>query len=79
MRAVNRFYENYARYPSPQDQDKLYHYFCEIKNEFYGDLNLEDHQDITSEFCRYEDSRLHNISALIGGVAAQEAVKLISH
>lgn len=28
---------------------------------------------------RYEDSQLHTIGALLGGVASQEIIKLITH
>ena len=36
-------------------------------------------KDHAVEIVRYGDTELHSISALIGGVAAQEAVKLITH
>ncbi len=29
--------------------------------------------------CRYEGSHLHTISSILGGIASQEAVKLITH
>ena len=33
---------------------------------------------VSSELCRYSNSEVHNISAVIGGVAAQEATKIIT-
>ena len=36
-------------------------------------------RDHAEEVVRYGSSELHTISALIGGVAAQEAVKIITH
>ena len=38
-------------------------------------MNEKHSQEIT----RYGGKCIHNISALIGGIAAQEAVKLITH
>ena len=34
---------------------------------------------ILEELCRYGASELHSISAFVGGCAAQEAIKLITH
>ena len=47
----------------------------------YGQTELPEHvsRDHAQEIVRYGGSELHNISALIGGVAAQEAVKIITH
>jgi amyloid beta precursor protein binding protein 1 len=36
-------------------------------------------KDHAIELCRYGGVELHNISALLGGVAAQEAVKILTH
>lgn len=36
-------------------------------------------KNIAEEFCRVNDAKLHNIAAIMGGVASQEAVKLITH
>lgn len=35
--------------------------------------------DYIAEFCRYAGGEIHAVSAFIGGVAAQEAIKLITH
>jgi amyloid beta precursor protein binding protein 1 len=35
--------------------------------------------NIAKEACRYEDCKLHPIAAIMGGIASQEAVKLITH
>ena len=35
--------------------------------------------DYISEFCRYGGGEIHAVSAFIGGVAAQEVIKLVTH
>jgi len=35
--------------------------------------------DAVEEICRYGGSEIHAIASFIGGVAAQEAIKLITH
>lgn len=47
----------------------------------YGQSELPEHlsRDHAQEIVRYGGCELHTISSLIGGIAAQEAVKIISH
>mmetsp|Transcript_26139 Transcript_26139/g.26002 ORF Transcript_26139/g.26002 Transcript_26139/m.26002 type:complete len:81 (-) Transcript_26139:11-253(-) len=43
-----------------------------------ADESFEYNYDHIHEIARYSNSTLHNIGALLGGVGAQEAVKLIT-
>ena len=35
--------------------------------------------DLVAEMCRYGAAELHCVAAVVGGIAAQEAIKLITH
>lgn len=41
--------------------------------------SLRPSRDQCEEICRYGSLELHNISSVLGGVASQEAVKLLTH
>lgn len=47
----------------------------------YGQIQLPTNliKSHAKEIVRYGGSEVHTVSALIGGVAAQEAVKIITH
>ena len=47
----------------------------------YGQSNVPEHMSRShaQEIVRYGGGELHTISALIGGIAAQEAVKIVTH
>jgi amyloid beta precursor protein binding protein 1 len=47
----------------------------------YGQCEVSEYltKDHAKEIVRYGGGELHTISALIGGVSAQEAVKIITH
>ena len=35
--------------------------------------------DLVAEMCRFGAAELHCVAAVVGGIAAQEAIKLITH
>ncbi|KAL4455130.1 hypothetical protein ABPG74_006512 [Tetrahymena malaccensis] len=78
QRAVNKFYQKNRRFPNPSDQAELSQIAAQIRETKYPNY-VAIEEGIIQEFCRYEDSRLHNIAAIIGGVASQEAIKLITN
>ena len=89
LRAVDRFYSKHNRWPGDNDitlesdQNQIYSELNSISKEYdiidlvSGDSTLLSTSHAV-EITRYGGSELHNISALIGGIAAQEAVKLIT-
>jgi len=105
LRALDLFYNKYARWPGESDHvleiDQL-ELFKEMRilcmehlqldpallgwniasvdtihaGEGANELLTKDH---AMEMVRYGGIELHNISALIGGIAAQEAIKIVTH
>ncbi|KAI4310359.1 hypothetical protein MLD38_035342 [Melastoma candidum] len=83
LRAVDRFAFNYNSYPGEfdgaMDED-----ISRLKMMAYGilsDLGCNGQtltEDLISEMCRFGAAELHAVAAFIGGVAAQEAIKLIT-
>lgn len=63
-----------------QDTDDVWVILQQLVVE-YGQTECPEHltKDHAKEIVRYGGGELHTISALIGGVAAQEAVKIITH
>ena len=41
-----------------------------------GGVSLSD--DLVREMCRFGASEIHNVAAIIGGVASQEAIKVFN-
>jgi len=86
LRAVDRFYSTHTRYPGYFD-DKLEMEtdIATLKacvNAVLSELSLPASSvkdEPIHEMCRFGASEMHNIAALIGGVASQEIIKLITH
>ncbi|KAK3085260.1 hypothetical protein FSP39_000802 [Pinctada imbricata] len=82
LRAVDRFYEEYSRYPGWYDDQvepdvhKLKSILMKLLQEWSIPPTIKD--DYVHEMCRYGASELHTVSAFIGGTAAQEAIKVIT-
>ena len=49
----------------------------DLSNEEYGDIN-EKLEKVAEDLARAEYGELHNISALTGGMVAQEMIKIIT-
>ncbi|KAK6174690.1 hypothetical protein SNE40_017921 [Patella caerulea] len=82
LRSVDKFYEKYNHYPGYYTQ-QVESDITELKaclSKLLQDWSLSStvKDDYIHEMCRYGASELHTISAYIGGVAAQEAIKMIT-
>lgn len=82
LRAVDRFYEEYNVYPGvytqqvESDVNKLKACVNKMIHDWGLSCTVKD--DFIHEMCRYGAAELHTLSAFIGGVAAQEAIKVIT-
>jgi len=82
LRAVQRFYTEYNRYPGQYaetvdgDVPKLKACTSKLTQEWGLTSCVKD--DFIQEYCRYGASELHSVAAYMGGCAAQEAIKLLT-
>lgn len=86
LRAADAFHTQYNRWPGSMDNDLesdvpllkqvLTGIVSELKPQPNGGLAVKD--DMIYEFCRYGGAEIHSVAAIIGGVGAQEAIKLIT-
>uniref|UniRef100_A0A8C2W9L4 NEDD8-activating enzyme E1 regulatory subunit n=1 Tax=Cyclopterus lumpus TaxID=8103 RepID=A0A8C2W9L4_CYCLU len=67
LRSVDRFYQQHSRYPG---KAKVYTNVCAVPCK-------STHPP--KRFCRYGAAEPHTVAAFLGGSAAQEAIKIISH
>jgi NEDD8-activating enzyme E1 regulatory subunit len=84
LRVCDAFYEKFNRYPGEfssagnevldADQQQIERDLNDLKQ-----IGKPLRDSILEELCRYGASELHSISAFVGGCAAQEAIKLITH
>ncbi|XP_052010067.1 NEDD8-activating enzyme E1 regulatory subunit isoform X2 [Xyrauchen texanus] len=83
LRSVDRFYQQHSRYPGvynyqvEEDINKLKQCVNSLLQEYSLSVNVKD--DYIYEFCRYGAAEPHTIAAFMGGSAAQEAIKIITH
>lgn len=83
-RAAENFAEKRGHYPGEELSSDFSKELEEYQIEVEG--LLESHEIATDsiekkyieEFCRYGNSQLHNIGAIIGGVASQEIIKILT-
>lgn len=90
LRAADRFQSKTGAFPGVSDSndsnaasleadaEKVWQEILGLVKECGQDLSMITH-DHAREITRYGAGELHNVAALIGGVAGQEAVKLITH
>jgi len=82
LRAADKFHVAHGRYPGEKtdtfDQD-----FGDLKK--FADEILVSHDLATDqlsaflkELCRFGNSQIHNIAAILGGISAQEVIKLVT-
>ncbi|XP_074640964.1 NEDD8-activating enzyme E1 regulatory subunit-like isoform X2 [Tubulanus polymorphus] len=82
MRGVDRFHVEYNRYPGyyedqvETDVSNLKSCVYKVLQEWGLPPNIKD--DYIHEICRYGASELHSVAAFIGGVAAQEVIKIVT-
>jgi len=84
LRGVDRFYTQHHRYPGDVDANVAGDVtaLTSIVAQLLAELNLKDvtiDDRYIQETVRYGGAELHPIAALVGGVASQEAIKLITH
>mmetsp|Transcript_10739 Transcript_10739/g.28169 ORF Transcript_10739/g.28169 Transcript_10739/m.28169 type:complete len:539 (-) Transcript_10739:46-1662(-) len=86
FRAAERFAVKYSHMPGESngkdasvdvDAQMLRSEVAEICSKLQIDSALIDDK-YAAEYCRYGNSELHNIASFIGGVAAQEGIKIIT-
>ncbi|KAM6981339.1 NEDD8-activating enzyme E1 regulatory subunit [Aplochiton taeniatus] len=83
LRSVDRFYQQHSRYPGvynyqvEEDISKLKLCVNSLLQEYSLNVNVKD--DYVHEFCRYGSAEPHTVASFMGGSAAQEAIKLITH
>jgi len=82
LRAVDRFFVQHGRYPGWTDQ-QVAGDFALLKvhvDALVSELGLNTiGEEYIHEICRFGASEMHNIGAFLGGVAAQEAIKILTH
>ncbi|CAN7989608.1 unnamed protein product [Ixodes pacificus] len=82
LRAVDRFYNEYNRYPGffedqlETDISKLKSSLCHLLQDWASGPVAKD--DYVHEMCRYGAAEIHTVAAFIGGCGAQEVIKLVT-
>jgi len=85
LRAADRFYLQHGRFPGSADSDleedvsRLKGCACALLGDYgpaAAGAALPD--DLVAEMCRFGAAELHCVAAVMGGLAAQEAIKLIT-
>ncbi|KAI4322556.1 hypothetical protein L6164_022237 [Bauhinia variegata] len=83
LRAVDRFAANYNSFPGQFDS-AMEEDIPRLKSTatgLLGDLGCNGAplaEDLISEMCRFGAAELHAVAALVGGIASQEVIKLIT-
>uniref|UniRef100_A0A665XBX4 NEDD8-activating enzyme E1 regulatory subunit n=1 Tax=Echeneis naucrates TaxID=173247 RepID=A0A665XBX4_ECHNA len=70
-------YVRIYNYQVEEDISKLKLCVNSLLQEYSLNINIKD--DYIHEFCRYGAAEPHTVAAFLGGSAAQEAIKIISH
>jgi len=82
LRATERFYTEHKRYPGTrkdyaEDYYSLKTHVEALLKEFSLEPNTISDEPLF-ELCRFGNCQIHSIAAFVGGVTAQEAIKLIT-
>lgn len=83
LRAADRFYAEWNRYPGyyedtiETDIPQMKSCVNKLLQEWSLPPSIKD--DYIHEFCRYGAAELHSVASFLGGAAAQESIKLITH
>lgn len=81
LRAVDRYREEHGREVEGEDDVALvWEYLSGVKEELGvgGGVGAGLWRDETAEMVRYSGGELHNVAAFVGGVAGQEATKVLT-
>jgi len=84
LRAAEKFHQQHKRYPGEKTETPHEDYTSlrEVANVLLKSFDLTPDdlpKQYLQELCRYGNSQIHNIAAIMGGVAAQETIKLLTH
>ncbi|KAJ7522995.1 hypothetical protein O6H91_18G033900 [Diphasiastrum complanatum] len=83
LRAVDQFAATYNRYPGifdrelEQDVLRLKAICINLLNDI-GVNGASISEDLISEFCRFGAAEIHCVASVIGGIASQEAIKILT-
>ena len=77
VKAVENFHSKTGNFPDKSSSDQLVAEFNELLQKMKPEGGVEFNTKYAKEMARYSDSQIHNTGAFLGGVAAQEAVKLL--
>ncbi|XP_018496955.1 NEDD8-activating enzyme E1 regulatory subunit [Galendromus occidentalis] len=83
LRAVDKFFESFKRYPGclthlmETDISKLKSIYSKLVQEW--GIGPFPKDDLIHEMCRFGASELHTIASVVGGCAAQEVIKVVTH
>ena len=77
LRAAERFNTKCSRYPISTDVPQLMVCVEELMGE-WGLAGKKIKEAYAIEMCRYSGCEIHTVSAFLGGLAAQECIKLIT-
>ena len=86
VRACQRFFETHQRYPGTinnweSDVPLLQENYTQVVQHYQlqdEDLVKEHFTSICQELTRYANAEIHTVASVVGGVASQEAVKIIT-
>ncbi|GME86444.1 unnamed protein product [Ambrosiozyma monospora] len=77
--AISEFYKAKGRFPTSSDRSELRSTTISMLCK-YPEVNFpEGLEKILDELCRAQGNELHNIGSLMGGIAAQEVIKLLTN
>jgi amyloid beta precursor protein binding protein 1 len=89
LRAADRFQLKNGRFPGENDDDSTLEADASLVGQeitaLVAEMGLQGYDGImdpvkhSAEMTRYGAAELHNIASLVGGVASQETVKIITH
>uniref|UniRef100_A0A0R3S4W7 NEDD8-activating enzyme E1 regulatory subunit n=1 Tax=Elaeophora elaphi TaxID=1147741 RepID=A0A0R3S4W7_9BILA len=80
LRAIDRFHSEKSRFPGTNGVPcTIDAYDLKARLEDKNEMLEKIPQIAIDEMCRYGASELHVIASLIGGITAQEVIKLITH
>jgi len=83
LRAADKFHQAHGRYPG-EKTDSYGQDFEDLRkfaDEVLKDLEIDPSQvndAYLKELCRFGNSQIHNIAAILGGISAQEVIKLVA-
>jgi len=83
LRAADKFHLAHGRYPGEKTEnyEADYEGLRKFTDEVLTSLGFEANQvpdAYLKELCRFGNSQIHNIAAILGGIGAQEVIKLVT-